>query len=439
MLGIVTVLILQGISSPSKWAKSVKNDDRCRLVGRGIEPGRTTLYNFRDRAAKFIEAFHTKMIRGAIADQVIQPTEGCLDGTFVAASASRHIMLRLKQVSRRLAVLKRAVRFLDDPQQVAVPRPLRGTPYWLAKTPDGRAAQLRCYRLAKARLLDEIRINRGLPSSLRREEEDMKISPADIDAVIGKDKLKTTRPLYNVQTMCDCGSDVILAFDVFRKKNDTGTLIPMIEKTQQVLGYPLAKVHADSGYCSLLEVKDCLDLSIDLYAPVPQRKGSKSRKTAGGGVQIPVGEFPWDEATGSLACPAGHAMRQVSRSKDPRADGRHVIELRFEQSEQACAGCPLADRCLAEGSRRRTARRLEDQSLMDRQREKMASEAGTRSGRVRKMRIERRYGDSKKHRGGGELHGRGLARATAEMGLMIVAQNCLTLYLLVKRANSEVF
>jgi len=36
---------------------------------------------------------------------------------------------------------------------------------------------------------------------------------------------------------------------------------------------------------------------------------------------------------------------------------------------------------------------------MDEQKQKMASEAGVKSGRSRKMRIERRYGDSKKHRG----------------------------------------
>lgn len=114
---MVIILILQGIRSPSKWATTVKYDDRCRLVGRGIEPGRTTFYNFRDRAAKFIEAFHTKMIQDAIQNAIIDPTEGCLDGTFVAAAASRHKMFRLRQISRRLSVIKRAIAQLDNPDQ----------------------------------------------------------------------------------------------------------------------------------------------------------------------------------------------------------------------------------------------------------------------------------------------------------------------------------
>lgn len=437
LLAIAVVLILQGIRSPAKWAVHAKNDDRCKLVGRGIEPSRTTFYNFRDRAAKFIEDFHTQMIQDAIREKHIEPTEGCLDGTFVAASASRHKMFRLKQVSRRLSVIKRAIAQLDDPSQIASRRSLSEIPSWLAKTPSGRQEQLESFRAAKQKILDEIRVNRGLPSSLRRREEEIKISPADVDAVIGKDKLKTTRPLYNVQYMCDFGSDVILSYDVFRKKNDTGTLIPMIQNTHLVIGGRLEKVHADSGYCSLLELKDCVDLNVDLLAPVPERKGSKGRPTESGEVQIPVDEFDWDESSGSLSCPAGHSMRRVSRSKDPRADGRHVIELRFEQDTSRCATCELRARCLACGARRRTVRRLEDQSLMDQQKVKMKSEMGVASSRHRKMRIERRYGDSKKHRGGGVLHGRGLSRATAETGLMVVAQNCLTLYLLVKRAKTK--
>lgn len=437
ILAIALVLILQGVRSPSKWATSAKNDDRCRLVGRGIEPTRTTFYNFRDRASKFIDAFHEQMVQDAIRSGHIDPTEGCLDGTFVAASASRHKMFRLKQVSRRLSILKRAIAQLDDSTQVASKRKLKRIRSWIAKTPDGRQKQLESFRHAKAKILDEIRVNRSLPSGLRRKEDSIKISPADIDAVIGKDKFKVTRPLYNVQYLCDSMSDVILAYEVFRKKNDTGTLIPMIKKTQLLIGGRLHKVHADSGYSTLLEVKDSIKLGVDLYAPVGERNGSKGRKTAKGELQITVDEFRWDETTGKLHCPAGDVMRRVSRSKDPRADGRYVIELRFEQDAARCGSCELAARCLSLGSRRRTVRRLEDQHVMDAQKEKMNSEAGIQSSRLRKMRIERRYGDSKKHRGGSELHGRGLSRASAETGMMVVAQNMLTLYLLAKRAKAE--
>ena len=173
------------------------------------------------------------MIQDAVKNELINPTEGCLDGTFIASAASRHKMFRIDQISKRLSVIKRAIAQLDNPAQVASRKKLKGIPAWLAKTPSGRQEQLNAFIAAKAKILEEIQVNRGLPSNLRRIEEDIKISPADVDAVIGKDRLKVTRPLYNVQYLCDLTSDVILSYGVFRKKNDTGTLIPMIKWRKQ--------------------------------------------------------------------------------------------------------------------------------------------------------------------------------------------------------------
>jgi DNA replication protein DnaC len=40
---------------------------------------------------------------------------------------------------------------------------------------------------------------------------------------------------------------------------------------------------------------------------------------------------------------ANHSMQQVSRSKDPSADGRHVIELRFENLSGTLSNARRAD------------------------------------------------------------------------------------------------
>ena len=84
-------------------------------------------------------------------------------------------------------------------------------------------------------MLENIGENRLKYSRYRRDESRLTISPTDIDAVIGKDKSKVIRPLYNTQTMADCGSEMIVAFDVWAQANDTGTLIPMVKKTQQIV------------------------------------------------------------------------------------------------------------------------------------------------------------------------------------------------------------
>lgn len=437
MLAIVLFMILRGVGSPAQWAENAGTKDQCKLLGRGITPSRTTMYDFRDRAAKFIQDAHDGVVADAIDEGLIDPTGGCLDGTFVSATASRHRIYRISQISKRLGIIKRAIAQTDDAPQVASSRPLKTLPGWLAQTPAGRQQQLARFRRAKAEILEQIRENRTRPKSLRRKEDSIVVSPLDPEAVIGKDKFKMVRPLYNVQYMCDFASDLVLAYGVFRKKNDTGTLIPMIEKTQELTGNRLERVHADSGYCSLLELEDCAAQDVELMAPVPDRVGSKGRPTSSGEPQLRMESFDWEETQQQMKCPAGLPMRRVNRSKDPRSDGRFVYELRFEQSPDRCGVCLLADQCLAVDSKRRTIRRLENQKLLDDQAAKMDSDRGRASVRRRAIQIERRYADSKKHRGGRDFHGCGISRVTAETGLMVMAQNSLAIYNLRKTATDD--
>ena len=436
MLAIALLEILLGETSPARWHHDASSRDQCKFLGRGITPSRTVWYDFRDRAGKFIQDVHQQLIAQAIDEQIIDPEECSLDGTFTAASASRHKIFNLKQINRRFSQLKRTIRTLDDPHQTAARGPLGNAPSWIAPTAAGRVEQLHRFRQAKRRLLKKIRENRAKHCRYRRDESRMTISPADIDAVIGKDKVQVVRPLYNTQFMTDCGSDVTVAYGVWAQNNDSGTLVPMIERSQQATHGKLRKVHADSAYCSILDLKDCRCRCIDLYAPVQNNTMQLGRKSISGESQIPSSEFVFEESTRQLTCPGGHTMNLVREVQVPRADGRRVGEIRFEQSVDRCQSCPLARRCLSGNAKRRTVSRLSEQAILDQQQIKMSSEEGKRSQRLRGQVIERRFGDGKKHRGQGVQNGRGLARVRAEVGLLVVAQNTLTLYNLTKPQES---
>lgn len=436
MLAICIFEILRGVTSPARWHTDATAYDQCKFLGRGISPSRTAWYDFRDRTGKFVKDVHQGMIDQAISDELIEPHECAIDGTLTAASGSRHKLYNLKQVNRRLNMLKRVVRSIDDPEQIASRKPLPARPQWIAPTSTGRQEQLHRFQQAKRQILDNIRENRTKPSRYRRDELRMVISPADPDAVIGKDKLKVVRPLYNTQYVTDCASDVIIAYGVWRQNNDNGTLVPMIEKSQKASGNSLKTLHGDSGYCSILDLKDCKRIDIDLYAPVQDNTTQPGRKTASGESQIPSSDFAFDEATRELTCPGGYTMRLVKEVQVPRADGRRLGELRFEQSVDHCSTCPLATRCISGNGKRRTVSRQSEQAILDEQKEKMATEAGKRSQKIRSQVIERRFADGKKHRGQGIQNGRGLARVEAEVGLLVIAQNTLTLYNLEKRKNT---
>ena len=427
MLAVALFEIMLGQSSPARWHHDCSTRDQCKFLGRGITPSRTAWYDFRDRASKFIETVHQQLIAHAIRNGIINPAEGSLDGTFTAASASRHKIFNLGQINRRLNQLKRAVKALDHSDQIASKKRLDKIPRWIAPTMAGRARQLNRFRQAKRRLLQKVRENREKHCRYRRDESKMVISPADIDAVIGKDKHKVVRPLYNTQFLTDCGSDVTIAYGVWEQNNDNGTLAQMIRKAHHVAGESLKTLHADSGYCSILDLKDSQSLGVELYAPI-QDNAAAIRKLANGEEQIPSKEFRFDQSTRSLTCPAGHAMKLAREVQVPRACGRTVGELRFEQSVGECSKCSLAYRCLGNGVKRRTVSRQSEQHLLDFQQQKMLSEKGKRSQRLRGQVIERRFGDGKQHRNQGIQNGRGVWRVRAEVGLLVVAQNTLTLH-----------
>lgn len=263
----------------------------------------------------------------------------------------------------------------------------------------------------------------------------MVVSPADPEAVIGRDKHDVLRPLYNTQIMTDCDSGVILSFEVFRLNSDNGTLGPMIRQCRRIVGDRLRTLHADSGYCSILDLKDCESLGIDLWAPV-QNNTMQQRKLASGQIQIPSGEFEFDVSTGELTCPGGHPMKLVRTVEVPRSCGRTVPELRFEQSVERCSMCPLASRCLGNRSTRRTVSRQQDQPLLDMQKIKMSGEEGRSSARKRGSSVERSFGDGKLHRNQSWQNGRGLARVRTEVGLLAIAQNTLLLSNREKRSKT---
>lgn len=438
LLAIALFEILNGESSPAAWYRDASTRQQCQFLGLGIAPSRTTWYDFRDRAGKFIEKIHRRIIEVAIDEQLVDPTQGCLDGTFTAASTSRHKIFNLSQINKRRSVLKRVVAKLDDTSQPCTSRPLGKIPKWIGQTRKGRQRQLEHLRLAKAKILEEIRLNRNRHVRYRRDEEKILVSPADVEAVIGKDKLNVIRPLYNTQNMCSINCDMILAYCVEAKCNDQGSLLSMIHKTRSITRGKLSVVHADCGYCSVTDLQDCKHIGINLYAPVQENNGMVARKAADGTNQIPSKEFRFEETTKVLTCPAGYAMIFRSEAQQPRADGRFVKELRYEQSVSHCQSCSMAGKCLQPEVSRRTITRLKDQHILDAQQAKMATESGKKSARLRSQQVERRFADGKIHRNQGTQNGRGLARVKAEVGLLVVAQNILTLYNLRNRRKIQV-
>ena len=101
----------------------------------GIAPSRTRWYAFRDRVGPLLETFNRQVLEWALAQGLTTARRGSLDGTLIAANASRHRLVNLARLERRLAELDRVLAADKTGQD---PGPI---PAWMARSPATRRRQ----------------------------------------------------------------------------------------------------------------------------------------------------------------------------------------------------------------------------------------------------------------------------------------------------------
>src|SRR5262249_47486336 len=144
---------------------------------------------------------------------------------------------------------------------------LRG---WMAKSPQTRLIQQAQYQRATDRMTQLQAENQQRRACKRQNSEKNVVSVSDSEAACSRDKLHVFRPLYNVQFLCDLDSPFILSYQVFNQNHDSGTLVPLAERSLELVGKKPAIVLADASYASVLDVAACNLQGITLYAPVSE-------------------------------------------------------------------------------------------------------------------------------------------------------------------------
>lgn len=432
MLKMAIFEYLEGRRSPSQWCRDAREHDAVKWLLRGLQPSRSACYTFRDRMARVIDALIDDQIRRAIQEGLAAPVEAAQDGTTVRSQASRHRAVNAETLKKRRAKIDAAI--AADEQQQPSPEP---HPKWMPATPNGRLDLQRRMELAGQRLDVELRENQRKPKDTRRLEKNIVVSLTDLEATFARDKEKTFCFLYNVQFMVDCESLLVLGYKVSPEHTDVGTLPPMLDKVQPLIGGALKRVSADASYTSLLDLIDCDARHVDVLGPVQSNSFTEQKKQQLGSRRIDKAQFVWLEEEQTYQCPEGHKLSYDSRERIPRHAGRHVNCNRYRCPPEFCTTCPLKDRCAKNPESGRTVRRLEREELLEAQHAKMQSPPNKEAYRKRGQTIERPFADAKGHRNFDRLHGRGLKRAHAEVGLLVLAQNILALTRLRKIAKSS--
>jgi transposase len=430
LLKMVLYETLEGRLSPAQWTRDIPINDALRWLGQGLQPSRSALYAFRDRIDTAVFALHAAAIRQAMAKGFTTAEHGVLDGTAIRACASRHRLVHQEPLRKRLEELREAV------ARDAAHQPVASRPYWMAATPVGRQGQLQRYRRAEVQLADRLARNQNRPKDKRLPCQQVRVSLSDPEAPLGRDKENVFGPLYTVQFVVAPDSLLILSFDAFAQPTDAGTLPTMLDRTAVVTGRMLAQIDTDAGYCSVLDLQACQERGVQLVAPVQENDFTERKRAQSQKDRIGKDQFHWLPEEQTYACPQGHRMDYKGRERQRRRDAQTVIQHRYHCPAKHCRSCPLRTRCVRDPQAGRTVKRLEGEELIEAHKAFMSSPAAQEAKRLRGSVIERPFGDAKAHRNLRRLHGRGLRRVKAEIGLVALAQTALTLARLRRKAEN---
>jgi len=462
-----------GRPQPTQWLKDLKENTTVQWLTFGIRASRSTLYEFRDRVQPFLGGFIQQVIRTAIDERHTDASKASLDGTFVAANASRHRLLTLKTVEQRLEQLDQEIAKIEadeaaepQPQAVAVagadetvetgvvaeaipaqpeteqnqqtpatqgpsaePTATKDQPRsFMAKTKRGKKRQRAQYRTAQEILEERNKINARRRKDKRKKSEQVRVAIGDPMAPFGRDKMKVYRPLYNVQTMTDVETDFVFAFSVTPTLSDSGHLVPMIDQMTAVTGQPLKVMLVDSGYPSGDDLAQCEARNVEVIAPWNENSfTAEKRAKAGEDGPIRKDEFTWDPTIPGYRCPQGNPLTYRERTTKQKANGDSVSLEIYQADAVDCKECPLKARCVHSSSGARTVRRQPHEDLIDKMRDRIKTPEGKALYRQRGCTVERRFADMKSFRGVQRISGQTPERAEAQIGLTILVHNLITL------------
>lgn len=398
----------------------------------GLKPSRSVLYEFRDRAANFVDQLHQQIVRLAQAEKKVEGRQTVQDGTIVRACASRHFLHHSETMQRRMKELNEAVR--KDSAGITAHPSCR----WIARTADGRARQALRYQKACQELQKRLELNAKRQAGRRLPIKHVVISVSDPEAALGRDKEKVFGPCYSIQCVTDAQSLLIVAFDVIARTSDAGTLAPMLDRTREILGRFPDQHIADAAYVTTLDLKDSNIREVQLVGPFQENDlTERKRRQKPHRKKLGKEAFRWLPKKQTYRCPQGHELKLHQRGRVERSDGRTLMQSRFRCPPVHCQSCPLAAGCCTTPRNGRIIKRLDGEELLEKHQRYMKTPDAKKLLRKRGSVIERTFADLKAHRGLRCLHGRGLSRATAEIGLVIIAHNILRCYYLRRKSRSR--
>src|SRR5437868_9117746 len=296
-------------------AETCRNVQVMWLINR-LTPAFKTIADFRKDHARAIVGVCRAFIRFCREQSLFGAELLAIDGTKIAAVASRKQVMTPQRIEKMNAAIDRKIAeylaSMDDAD--------REEPGSAGKPVDVAAA-IEALKAQKDRLQGQAQdmAARGLKQLVMTEREA---------------KLMRTphghQVAYNAQTVVDAEHKLIVAFDLTNEGNDLQQLHPMAVQGKAAVGAGEVTVVADTGYSNGEHGGRCEQDKITAIVPRPETVNPNGKQ------YFSRDRFSYDRESDSWRCPAGATLSLFKTSQ---------TQKKKEYTSRACTTCALKPRC----------------------------------------------------------------------------------------------
>ena len=388
----------QGIGSAREVARRCEYDPAFQwLTGLG-EVNYHTLADFRVEKQQELDELFTQVLAALSKEGLITLEQVMQDGTKIKALASSRSYRQEETIREHLKRAQRRVAEMGDPRNEE-------------SSPKAKQAQARARREQQGRLqsaLEELQKWQARKSGERAKKE-TRVSTSDPQARAMHQPDGGLALSYNAQISTDAAQGLIVGVAVTQEPNDSGQLLPAVDRLEQRLEKKPQQMVADSGYTTRENIEKMAGREIDFL-------GSMGREEMPSGTtaphRLPPSAFLYDGEQDRYLCPEGKFLRYEGRLRGEPG----VISYRYEANRKECESCVRKPECCPNNQKRgRSVTRLEETATILAFREKMASEQAQAKYRRRARVVEFCHAWIKSKLGLRQFHVRGLAKVQSEM------------------------
>lgn len=373
-----------------------------RECGRNVEvmwllnrlvPDHKTIAEFRRVNAAAFKAVCRAFVRFCAQAKLIGGQWVAIDGSKFQAVASKRAVVNE-------AMLKEQLRAIDRQVQTYLET--------LDRADEAEGAQGADREAVRAALvkLRERRADVASTAAVLEELGEKQHVVGEADAKLMATAEGPAKVAYNVQTAVDAENKLVVHHEVTSETNDQRSLLPMAQAVKQALSQDRLNVVADAGYSNGEQAKGCEEAGITPYVPVQRSKNSQ-----GGGAYFERSAFEYDKSSDSYRCPAGEVLKRKTIA---------TVDRLVLYTTSACGGCALKPQCTA-AKQRWVSRHFEEEAF-ERMRERLAAHPLAMA--LRRETAEHPFANLKHGIfGNGRFLMRGLAGASGEMALAVLAYN----------------